>query len=112
MANQGDNNISQADADYLYKDKQFAINIEDPTKLKEVEINGYIHWFLTRANKHRMCDGILWSGYTELFEDWSSDIFKFATNSAISELRKFLRLNGVYCPQANHIKYYDSKWHL
>jgi hypothetical protein len=71
----------------------------DPLKKenqKEEILNGYITHVIQFWINHRFRDGALWEDFRDEFGQWTFDVLKLASRSALKAIRVYLITHGVW----------------
>lgn len=79
------------------------IDIKNAENLTESRLSGYIVNFIQRGRKRRFRDERLWEIFTDRFQDWTKEMFEIPSREAITDLRNYLRENGVFVYKASRI---------
>ncbi|KAI6248445.1 hypothetical protein HI914_03767 [Erysiphe necator] len=64
------------------------------------EINAFISWFIKISTSRNYMDENLWENFCDHFDGWTDDKFSLASKQALTDLRDYLRENGVYVYKA------------
>lgn len=76
------------------------LDIMNVKELTSSKVNNFISWFIKICKDRNYKDEALWENYCDHFEDWTKEVFVLCSKQALTDLRDYLRENGVFVYKA------------